>query len=52
MRIGVELKLLAEDADEILAIENRDEEDEDYEGEEVGREASLVPQKRRRRWRL
>lgn len=42
VRSGVELELLAEDAHEVLAIENGDEEDEGEEGEEVGREASLV----------
>lgn len=43
MRVGVKLKLLAKDAHEVLSIEYSYEENEDEEGEEVGREASLVP---------
>jgi len=48
--IRVVLELLTEDAHEVFAIEDSDKEDENYEGEEVGREACFASEKGRRRW--
>jgi len=48
IRIRVVLEVFIESAHEVLAIENGNEEDENYEGEEVGRETSLASQKGRR----
>jgi len=42
------LELFIEDAHEVLAIENGNEEDESYESEEVRRETPLASEKRRR----
>lgn len=47
--IRVVLELLTEDAHEVFAIEDSDKEDENYEGEEVGREACFASEKGRRR---